>query len=161
MDSLRVNIKYFSFCKESVKSILIKLRLGLSGKTRNQALSSFYDEIIKLTMPFHMKYLIWIATESKNCWIVINENELNLKNRFRHFQNRKRDRFMWECVVFQFRTDWITDNGNQRQDFIIEVSLRHDSLTAEFFEGENEWVKWIRLELHRRITQLLSSHQHR
>ncbi|KAL4443202.1 hypothetical protein ABPG74_002269 [Tetrahymena malaccensis] len=42
----------------------LRLRLGLSGKTRNQALYSFYDEIVKLIMPFHMKYLIWIATEN-------------------------------------------------------------------------------------------------
>ncbi|EGR30864.1 hypothetical protein IMG5_121950 [Ichthyophthirius multifiliis] len=42
----------------------LRLRLGLSGKTRNQALYSFFDEIVKLLMPFHMKYLLYIAQES-------------------------------------------------------------------------------------------------
>lgn len=41
----------------------LRLRLGAAGQSRIQALTSFFNQITNLLIPFHMKYLIWIASK--------------------------------------------------------------------------------------------------
>ncbi|KRX02239.1 hypothetical protein PPERSA_04861 [Pseudocohnilembus persalinus] len=49
----------------------LRLRLGLAGKTRLQALSSIFSEVVNMMMPFHMKYVLWI---SANCLDIFRED---------------------------------------------------------------------------------------
>lgn len=41
----------------------LRLRLGISGQRREEALNSFFNEIVNMLLPFHMKYLIQTASE--------------------------------------------------------------------------------------------------
>lgn len=45
----------------------LRLRLGATGKERVNAINFFFRQIVDLLIPVHMKYLLWIACEGKNC----------------------------------------------------------------------------------------------